>query len=459
MEPTYVQKWTIKNKAVAKLDRRRAELNKLSSILDSQLIPDPRVCISLRTIRERRNLAKDLDKQIKKIYESDDKNFPKGFDYLVLRDIEKNARKLLAEDSYLYDNKSKTTIGRFLSDIFGRASYSTLLDMAKPKNFDHDAIHKKSSLFHSLLYRSLDSSMILERDSFAGVKKKLMSQLGTVKRIANDFYLSLGMIKKNPQYKIELAPADIGFSYWDGNHFLMAIDPDKIPYYISKTKEKEYLFNNAMALLIGVHELGHGLEEKISENMPKGLKHDSETYNLLLHGPTCEGFALQTEKFFAKWAKKHAEKYNLSKLDMDIINAYLKAYMPEKLPSILHSILELKEREGMYTKTLPQQWQVDAHDKLRESTGVKRYLKDYYLFDEEEIDSVVQQLCYVFGDRNMSNMIKKIKRAVDIRSYVGQSLALNALSTGFWCDPKIQEEFIFKHYLPRAENDGKIVDR
>ncbi len=454
MKLKYTQRWVIKDKRISELDKQRIQLNKLTSMLYYQTKEDPQIFISLTTLEKRRKLMKKMQREIKKIYNST--QYLESFDELVLRDIEATVRKTIAEDDYFYNMKVNKPIGNFLSKVFGRAAYSRLLNMAKPENLDHKAIHKKYALLHSVLSRSLDSEIILERTTYSRLRGLLESQLNDIKKVVDSFYVSLGMLDKNPEYTIELAPSNIGFSYWEGHNFLMAIDPDKIFCYNKAGKEKEYIFNRAFAFVIGVHELAHGLEEKISENMPSGLRYAPETYNSLCHGVVTEGVALEVEKFFISWAKQHQNKYKFSKFDLDLMNYYIKSYIDEKVPWVFHDISELQEIERDYNPKLPEQFGIKAHKKLASVTRVKRYQKDYYLFNDREFSETLDQMIYIFGKEHISNLIEKIKKVIDIRSCEGKRLAIQAIATGFWCDAKAQEHFILEHYLPRAEKDGLI---
>ena len=457
MKLTYSQKWAIKDKRVYDLDKKRIKLNKLTCQIDSQMIADPQTFVSQTTIKKRRNLAKDIQRSIRDIYNS--KKSPEGFDDLILRDINSNTKKILADDDYFYNSSSKInqTIAKYLSAIFGKAAYTKIKDAARPRFFNHDAIDKRYSLIHEMTSKRLDEDMILERTSYSRVRSLFELELDKIKKRVDEFYVELGMIEEKPNYNIELAPVGCGISFWEGHNFLMAIDPAKICCYKNKPQSDEFLFNKSEALVIGIHELGHGLEDKISETMPLGLRQNNSSFNTLCHGLISEGVALETENLYLEWQKMNRKRHKISEFDINLMDFYINSYVDEKIPGILYDLLQQKEIEEDDNPDYPKSFSIIAsRKKLAEITGIKRYLKDYFLFDDHEFSETLGEMVYVFGKEHVSNLMKKIRNVLDLRSSAGKKIALCAISSGCWSDKKAQEEFIFDYYLPKAEKDGLI---
>ena len=57
-----------------------------------------------------------------------------------------------------------------------------------------------------------------------------------------------------------------------------------------------------------------------------------------------------------------------------------------------------------------------------------------------------QQAAYFFGQNRASELVGKMRK-----KDVPEDQIQPALMAGIWCDPKAQEKFIFKHFLPAIE--------
>lgn len=439
--------WRISDKQVEGIDADRAELNKYCSMLQDQSYGDPPPYLyqSLDTLKAIKDCLKKLTKNISK---AKNKQL-EPFDSFILQDAERNVEIVRAYYDYLYNTKSNMRIGEFLSKVFGRGAYSTLLQSITPENFPHDTLHKESQLKHPIEQRKIDTEVIFENLSnplFSDLRKGFKDQLEKTRDFVNQFFLDTGILTEISDYHFEFAPRGGGFSFWDGSNLLAAIDPDRVLCY--KDAEKYKLFNGLIHI-IGAHELCHGLEEILSEKtMPTGLRAEPGTFFQPVHSSSAEGKALLIEENVMNYIEKNKEKLNLSQEEIDITRYFIQNYVPKKMTLAVADILKLKEIAEISNKNFPENFCVEAHEKLAKLTKIPRYLVDYYLLDDRAFAETLSDLPYFFGQRKIRKLVDKMKV-----QEIPENIIFTSLLSGVWCSLETQEKFIFQLYLPEVMKD------
>ena len=444
MQFLYEPRWGVSNRSVEKLDNFRVELNGYCAMLESQSYGDPGPYLSLETVERIKEGVKKSKKSLRRLKEKD---LPL-FDCLLLQDIERNIRILEAYYNYFYNPKNGVRIGRFLSTIFGRTAYSILLNAVSRKNFPHRDLHRYSELMHGLETMRMDAEVIFENMSnplFEKLRAGFKAELEHAREFVNQFYSEKGVLKKIGDYHFEFAPRGWGFSFWDLGNLLATVDPDRILCFRSR-EDGNYRFFNGFANLVGVHEISHGLEDILSEKtMPQGLRPSTGTFINPVHGPVGEGIALLMEHIAIDSMKKNGEKLGMSIEDIQRCIYFEKSYIPKKLIQVVHDILTIKEYEEETNEKFPKNFHIEAHKALSQITQIPRYEFDYYLFEDNEIAEPLNELTYFFGQRRIKRLADKMKR-----KGIPENIMIHALLSGFWCDSKAQEQFIFKLYLPEV---------
>lgn len=444
-------KWEITNPEVKKLDRLRNRLNEYQTMLLLQTSGDPFLYVSLKTASKIKNLSETIQHEIKKL---EKKEMPL-FDRLVLQDTKKNAEIIHADHNYFDNKKIKTGIGKYLSKVFGNSAYSELIESVNSNNFPHEKLDKNSELFLPMNIKSIEGDIIFDTNSkFAeSLREKFIIELEKTKKLVDNFYEEKGLVKKTEDYHFQFAPASSSFSYWDSANLIALIDPNRVVCF-KPEGSNEYQFFPWLVNLIGAHELAHGHQDIMSnKTMPLGLIAKPESYLSIVHGTASEGTAMILEDLFLDYMQINMKKLNLSKKDLDKCMSFRECYIHKKMPQIVHDILELKEREEGYNKRFPDSLGLETHNDLAEITGVKRYKKDYFLIDDQEFSESSQQMSYFFGEKRMKSLVNKMRD-----KKIDDNIIISALFTGFWCDSKAQEKFIFDLYLPKFQemNQSKL---
>ena len=445
----YAPKWEIADKRVDKLDKKRVELNRLHSLIELELMPNPNVCPSLETIKKRRALIKSMETSIGRIGSSR----LKGFDKLVLEDIMDNVRKARADDSYFHNNSRNITLGRLLTSLFGKSAYTRILSMARPENLDHKAIHDYYDIMHDMWNSALDSSMLLNGESFKDLRKQLFDHVKKYKKSIDELYKSLGILDQPLDYRIEVEQSDADFSHCDNCNSLLVLDPDRVPTFRAKKGGNEYTTHTATGLIIGIHEYAHGLQHAVSEEcMPDGLKYDDVNFSRISHGPACEGVALFAEDIGISWMRANRENLEISENDLHLVEVSRKAYVPEK---ILEAVYGLLVMDYMNSKA-PAHWKKEAHKKLAEISGLKVLSRDNNRFGEPDFSDTLLRLSYILGERRIKKIAGEARKERGLRNSHGEGLILQALMTGAWTNPRCQRKFVLEYFIPQARKDGYL---
>lgn len=439
---TYELRWRIIDRGVRQIDRSRTRLNRLCSITLDQADGDPFPCSSLETAKRIRTGVRKIKREIQRA----EKNNLSVFDRLVLEDCKRNAEIVGHYYNYTYDSKDTTKIGAFVSNVFGRGSYNTLLRSVSPKRFPHKDLHQESELMHGVSSRKIEAEMLFEAEKnpeFRRLKAELIKALQKNKKIVNQFFIEQGIVQDMDDYYFEFAPLGTNLSFWEGHNLLMAIDPDRLICHKPKGK-KDYEFYDAFVKAIAAHELAHGLHEMLSaKTMPFGLRSNPENYLSIIHGSSSEGIALITEEFFLQYMRKNQEALGLKSKDIERATASTKCYVPKKLHKIMHGLLERKDAEERENKKFPDSLYRPGHLELARVTGVKRY-RDIYSFEDDTVEDTFVQMSYFFGQQRVSSLVEEMKR-----QGLEKKVMISALLSGVWCDPEAQRKFIFDLYIPR----------
>ncbi|MBW3023074.1 hypothetical protein KY308_03145 [Candidatus Woesearchaeota archaeon] len=381
------------------------------------------------------------------------KKKPKGFDRLVLEDIKDTVEKSRADDFYFHNNRSNMTLGTLLSKLFGRGAYTRILSMVRPENLGHKALHEYYSEMYDVWNTSLDTDLVLDRDSYKDFRKKLTDAVKKYRKPIEDFYKSLGIIETPLNYTLEISTEGL-WSFWEPEHNLMTVSPDRMPIF---KRGGKYVIHTATGLAIGTHEFAHALQHEISKRcMPPGLSYDTIHFSRISHGPVCEGTATYAGTLGLQWMKKNMTKLGISSEDLRLVEVYENAYNEEKKLEVAHGLLEMEYFNKLSNDNVPEHWKIEAHKRLAEITGLKVTFKDSYRFDDPSFEEILLCLSYITGKPRIEKLANKVKKAIYPRNHAGKGVILQALLTGSWTNPKCQEEFIFKHYIPRALKDDVL---
>jgi hypothetical protein len=437
-------KWEISAREIKEINGLRCRLNELYSMLTFQTFGDPFIYVSLETIKKIKDIQERINRKVKKL----DKEELSAFDALVLKDVKRNADIIKISYDYLDNSKSNMRIGSFISRTFGDSSYSELLKSITPDEFPHKQLHKNSELFHAMNHRKIDGAQIFgshETPFILELRNRFLNELNKTKSLIDKFYIEKEVVKKVPKYNFQFAPPAYPFSFWEGQHLLASIDSDRV-FCFKPEGEQDYVFFSGFMNLIGIHELGHGYHEMMSEQtMPRGLNPDYTNFLPIVHGPCSEGAALAVEDFALEWMQGNMQRLGLSKKYIEKCTSVVDCYVAKKLPQIVHNLLEQKEIEGIHNQNLPHSLSLQSHKHLASLSGVKRYLSDYYLLNDEEINNSLFQLPYFFGQKRARNLVRKMQE-----KGVDDGLIMQALFTGCWSSPEAQEKFILDLYLPKV---------
>jgi len=444
----YEPKWEIEDKRVEKLDKKRVKLNRYYSLIELELFQNPNVCPSLETISQRRALIKSMETSMGRIEASPTKL--KGFDELVFEDIKETVKKARADDSYFHNPHRNLTLGQLLTALFGRSAYTRILSMARSENLDHKALHDYYNVLHDMWTSAVDSSVILNGESFKDLRKKLIEHVKKYRASVDTFYRSLKILSQSIDYKVEVDHSGADFSCWDNCNKLMVLDPDRIPSF--KTKEG-YTTHTSTGLVITIHEFGHGLQHAISKIcMPEGLHYDDITFSRISHGTVCEGTALFAEDLGLQWMRANRGKINLEENELRIAEISRAAYVSDKIIEVAHGLLEMENSNS----NAPAHWKMEVHKKLAEITGLKVVLKDNNRFGEPSFDDILLHLSYIMGERRIRKTADRVRKEIGYKNSHGKGLLLQSLMTGAWTSPKCQERFILEHLIPRARHDDYL---
>jgi hypothetical protein len=426
--------WKLEDKDVAKADQIREKINVYLSIIQTQTFTPNGAYASLATPRK----IKQAVGEIRKISEKKKGEHLLAFDRLVLEDVLRNAEIAEVYCDYRYNLNTPMKVGTFIGKVLGRGAYGDILEAVSKKNYPHSLVHRYGVATHESSSRqlSVDDIFTDERTNpmFHEAKKTLLTKLKDYKNLAEDFYRDMGVAKDMKEFNFEFCPPGYFFSYWDDANFMIHIDPERAIFYKRSPEGRLILEDSAIGPIV-IHEGGHGFQKKISDKtMPRGLAPSAESYVPMIHGPCGEGTALATETFWRDYAKK---KKLFSREELKLIDLQREVYIPSKLPSLAHDLLEQNERENRTDTRMPEHLIKYGHETLAKISGIKMY-EDFFHFTDRTIDETLQQMTYFFGQRRIGGFIEKMEN-----HGMEAGEIMRCLFQGTWCDAKAQENFIF----------------
>ncbi|UCD21198.1 MAG: hypothetical protein JSW08_01480 [archaeon] len=442
MDIPFTSKWHIKDKQVSSLDDARRELNEDLSVLSYEAFGDPDPCISLTTERRIYRRVKELERKVR---ESEGRALA-PFDTLVLRDIKKNTEMARA---YMEFTSGKTWVGSFISGLYGNSSYSKLLVAANKDNFPHEKVDEYNKAIHFMRSRQVDSETLLrsQEPRFVGLRAELKELRDRNKAII-ERYLARANIASDiskDDHLLEFSPGS-GFSFWQ-NPDMTFLDPDRIVCY-QRRDGKGFAFCDAMIKLRLLHEFGgHGLQYQRSKlTMPRGMAVEDEDFFQPVHSVFAEGTATALEDVALRSMRRSKKRWGLSPEDLKIALVEKESYVHRKLPASLDGLFDMLESREDTTKRYPEKCKRTALARLSRVTGVKRYGVDFGLLDTLSLDDTLERLRYFFGQQRYQPLVRKMRKAG-----LKDDMIIAAISTGWWCDPEAQEEFIFKLLVPEMK--------
>ncbi len=453
MELIYAPKWGIEDDRVQELDHCRVELNELDSILALERKHNSE---SLETIEQKRKKINSLKKAISAIK----KNPPKGFDALVLEDIEENVERNLAEYRHFHEDDVKnpeknTKLAKYLAAIFGRATYTNLIAMARPKNLDHVTIHEYFKMLNDIQVSSFPPGLITGSDRFKKIKGDVHKLLNKYKEQFGLMFNDLGIIRResDSDYMIDISPDDD--TSWHTFHDVMSINVSEMPYY-KKKRRGDYEFIKPMGFLVGVHENVHRLHEEISELcMPFGLRENPKASSPTCHKTPSEGVSEYSAEVALPWVTKNIAMLELNEEECKLANLYVQLATSCLIKRTLFGVLWYKHMEDDDKKGMPESAKVEARKEFVRITGDTRALTDYEYYQIMDMDEILDNMSYIFGKRRIERIAYEARKKHNIRNNDG--LILQALMTGIWTSEYAQLKFVRDHYIPRAIEDGYLT--
>ncbi len=429
----YSPTWEIEDSEIRSMDSERVKLNGAIASFERQLVGDPQPYASLVTGKEINSRANKILKRARSIDHSEELN---NFDRVVYDDLIYNAKRAKSYYSYFVDMKSNMGVGKFLSEFFAPRTYNNFLDAVRPENLDMKMLSGEEKLKARMFSKTPDGSVIYYGSSSwsRDHHERLATSLNESKEVVEDFYRDLGV--KTFDYNLQLAPAGGGFSYWEGETLLAAVDPDRF-------FSRDGKYKSILAKLILAHELGHGLQGKKSRNLPEGFHPGLLEYSSSIHGSCGEGVAMAVEGEFINYA---SESLGLSRDESRLLNMFWKTYLPKKAFQIAHDVLEKKCNEEILDRNFPEALKRDAHLNLARITKIKHFTDDFS-FDDQPFLDTLQQMIYPIGDKNIRRILTRLET-----EGVSKEVSFNALLQGVWVNPQAQEDFIFDAYIPRVLN-------
>lgn len=422
--------WEIENPQVKKMDDERVGINTMTASFERQVMGDPYPYASLSTGNDIAKHANGILRRSSGV----DRDGLSSFDRAVFNDVVYHAQRAKTFHSYFVDSSSKLGIGKFLSDFYEPGTYTGFLNSARPENLPHDLFRDEELLRTKIFSKTPDAftayggSSVWAKEQQMGLRDALEVSRADVE----PFYKNMGIGAM--KYNLQLAPSGGGFSYWIGNTFLAAIDPDRFSFSNGR-------YDSFLPSLILAHELGHAHHGKESENFPRGLIPNDSEYSLPFHSACCEGVALAIEEEFISYSKTHLD---LSSDERKLLKLFWATYLPKKTFQIAHSLLERKESEEISNPNYPESLKITPHEKLSEISGIKHF-SDYFSFDDYTILDTMQQIGYQVGNKNISNIVEKLRER-----RVPSNLIFRSIMQGVWVNPEAQRDFIFNSYLPRV---------
>jgi hypothetical protein len=431
-------KYVIKDRRLSQADELRVRLNELFSIewqIDA-FDSNPAVA-SLEVPRQ----AKKLIRTISDLLNQAPKNELTPFENLVYRDLKRNVEIATAYFDYSYNLKTSLRIGSLLAAVFGKGTYTQILDMVRPENWPHKKVFEQARALLPFCSNSFDVEDLIENihnPLFKKVGEEFKKRLERTKTDTASFYDALGIVPNLRGIHVEFTPPSYGFSFWNGRRMNCAhLDPKRIIGFISPRSTEPEIVDGMLAPL-AVHEIGHGLHEHLSaQTMPRGLCPDMADYSPIIHGPVSEGLALKMEDF---WLAR--ESKGLSPENRQLARTLIEAYLARKLPQIAYDLLRKSEDEGDSNSRTPAHFNRRAQCKIAELTGIRAY-GFIDCFADRKIGETISALSYVIGAERTT----KIELEARKRGYNDRQIALG-LMKGFWTDEWARREFLFNLYLP-----------
>ncbi len=285
------------------------------------------------------------------------------------------------------------------------------------------------------------------------IRARSKKELKGMREFLAHYLNSTGRYRVNAKtlpFEFQLGAPDESVSTWTDNLELMTLEADALFIY-----GKDRSICKALWYPTAIHEATHFEATRLSQPLPGSLKATTDSF--MEFGPITieEGRAFYMESEKTSWLEKNANKYNLSKDDLELIKLYPRAYIQSRALGILYTVSLARElTTGDGRKQFDGQRFAAAHIG-NVSERPFHYADSGFHADEGLNDSTIYRINYPIGYRYVQNTLGLVKKILGEEVYEENKNIINqVMLTGQW-SPGAHEQYMLRLGIPLIKESIK----